>query len=433
MIAVRTLIFTLIVCFAGVPMSTAGPRPAFIKTELKQNEKVWPGQQQVLSIKLYTSTSFSGSTRFELPEVSGLLMMESEDRPLLGTEKVDGSTYIFKQHEILLFPWRSGSLAVPSFTVEFAFQTAEEKVAEQNFSTHKLQFRVQAIPGADPHNPVITTNDFQVKDHWQPTPGKSKTGDAFTRTVTMTANDLPGMAFPPLALQKVNGLGQYTKQPQVADTMQRGDFTGKRIETISYVCEQEGSFTIPAQQIQWWNPGTEVLKHIVLKEVQLEVLANPLLQQDSPVDRSVSKREPFPWKWLLSITLFLVVCMAGAWFYHRRKPREPQVPDKVEEFFQEFQQSATSGDAAATMRALCHWLAYSTLIGNSGSLSQFVQLAEDPKLSEEIEALETTLYGREEKRAWSGDRLYSAVLRAIKKLKQHESHGVQHSLPALNP
>lgn len=424
----------ILLLLASTDLVCAETDPAFIKTELQKTEKIWPGQRQTFYVKLYTTTSFAGSTRFELPKVPGMIIMEGEDRPLLGTEKIDGVSYIFKQHEIALFPQRAGSLAVPSFIVEFGFQGEENKVAQQSFTTNELKFTVEKIPGADSQRPVITTSNLNVDDHWQPAPGTAKVGDAFTRTITMTADDLPGMAFPPLNVRKIEGVGLYTKQPQVADEMQRGEFTGKRIETISYVCEQEGTFTVPDAQIQWWNPKTESLRNIVLEAVELKVAANPLLQKEKPVDSKVSGDDRFSWKWPVLIVFFSA--LAGAafiWQRRRMKPQSSQVTDKEGELFNKFQEVSASHDAAATMQALMHWLDYSEITGSTGSLARFIELAEDSELAMQIEALETTLYATGQKQHWSGDKLYSAVQRARKKLKQFKPLSVQHGLPPLNP
>ncbi len=413
----------------------ANTDPAFIKTELKKNEKTWPGQRQTLYVKLYTTTSFSGSTRFELPKVSGMLIMESEDRPLLGTEKIDGVSYIFKQHEITLFPQYAGSMTVPPFSVEFGYRGAENKLVEKSFSTHELQFTVAEIPGADPKRVVITTTNLHIDDRWEPVPEKAKVGDAFTRIITMTADDLPGMAFPPFNAGRIEGLGVYTKPAQVADKMQRGAFTGKRIETISYVCEQKGLFTIAETQVQWWNPKSESLQNIVLKGVELEVAANPLLQKESPVGSNVFEENlRSSWKWPLLILLFAVLVAAVVVLQIRRiQKQRPLVLDMENDLFKEFQQVSASGDAKATMLALLHWLDYSNFTGNSGRISAFVKLAADSELSTQVENLETTLYAGGQDKTWSGDRLYIRVQRARKKLKHQKSHAVQYVLPALNP
>ena len=147
----RVAIFVaILVIFALTGLSLAGPPPAFVKEELVQSQKIWPGQRLTLYIKLYTSTSFSGSTRFELPQVSGMLTMENEGHPLVGTEEVKGLPYIFKRHEIDLFPLRSGRLTLPAFTVVFGFRGENGKRLEQSFSTQPQQFKVLEIPGT-PH------------------------------------------------------------------------------------------------------------------------------------------------------------------------------------------------------------------------------------------------------------------------------------------
>ncbi len=434
MTVIRSLLLATLFCFLFAASSVAEKAPAFIKAELKKNETIWPGQRQILYVKLYTTTTFSGSTRFELPKVSGMLIMESEDRPLLGTEKVDGVSYIYKQHEISLFPQRAGILTVPSFIVEFGFQGTEGKVTRQSFTTNALQFTVENIPGADPQRDVITTTNLKTYDHWQPVPGKAKVGDAFTRTITLTAEDLPGMVFPPLNVQKIEGIGIYTKQPQVADEMQRGEFTGKRIETISYVCEQEGIFTVPEMHIQWWNPKKELLRDIVLKTVELKVAANPLLQKEKPAESMITGDAGFSWKWpLLILFSSILACAVFIWQHHRMKTQSSGMTNREDELFTKFQKVSASHDAAATMQALLHWLDYSELSGISGSLARFIQLTDDPELAMQIEALETTLYASGQKQQWSGDKLCRSVQRARKKLSQHKPGVVQDSLPPLNP
>jgi len=114
----RLVAVLLLLSFFLPGLSFAGAGPAFVKEKLGKSNKIWPGQRLTLDITLYTTTSFSGSTRFELPKLSGMLIMENEGRPLLGTENVDGLSYIFKRHEIVLFPLRPGNLQISPFNVD---------------------------------------------------------------------------------------------------------------------------------------------------------------------------------------------------------------------------------------------------------------------------------------------------------------------------
>ncbi|MBE9551141.1 MAG: BatD family protein, partial [Proteobacteria bacterium] len=407
------LVLTALLFLALNGLSFAGSQPAFVREKLVKVEKIWPGQRLTLYVTLYTTTPFSGSTRFELPKVSGMLIMENEDRPLLGTEKIDGVSYIFKRHEIALFPLRSGSLTMPAFTVEFGFRGENGKVVDQSFTSRQLQFSVLEIPGADPQKPVITTANLQVKDQWNPEPGKAKVGDALTRTITMTADDLPGMAFPPLNIEKIDGLGVYQKQPRVNDQMQRGAFTGQRTETITYVCEKQGKFTLPGMHINWWNPKNEELKVIKLKPVTLEVAANPLLETEDQPGAEQQSPGSFSWKLASIALLFFALAIIGLLWLLRLKKQQPSSPEPSEaDLFKQFHRASTSSDAAKTMQALMRWLDCSGLTGVSGRLDLLVSMADNADLGLQVQALETVLFSPEEIKkgaeSWSADGLYRA-------------------------
>jgi hypothetical protein len=409
--------------------------PAFVKEKLVKSEKIWPGQRLTLQVTLYTTISFSGSTRFELPKVSGMLIMENEDRPLIGSEKIDGISCIFKRHDIILFPLRPGKLQVPSFEVEFSFRSDTGSVANRSFTTRPLKFKALKIPGADPRKPVITTTRLKVDERWQPQPGPAKVGDALVRTITFTADDLPGMVLPPVVPQKIDGLGLYLKAPQLDDQRQRGVFTGRRTETITYVCERQGNFIIPELSFQWWNPEDETLRQVVLKKVEIKVSASPLSGKEGQAGSVQAVPGSFSWKWLALIIPFMGLAIAGfVRFYQKKQCRESLSLDTTEkELWQEFKKAADSHNAAAAMQNLLAWLDHSKIVGTSPTLKHFYDLSGDPELKKEIIFLETSLYAVKPENPWSGDKLSSAVQRARKNLNHRSLLNRPADLPELNP
>lgn len=433
-------VVTILVIFFACRASLAAGPPAFIKASLGKPEKIWTGQRVNMEITLYTTTSFSGTTRFNLPKVSGMLIMENEDRPLLGTETISGVSYISKRHEINLFPLRSGTLTIPPFEVEFGFRGEDGKVVRRSFRTEELKFSVLKIPGADPGKPVITTTDLQIKDQWHPEPGKAKVGDAFTRTVILTAENIPGMAFPPFEWNKIDGLGLYRKQPQVNDRMERGAFIGQRIETVTYVCEQEGDFSIPGMALSWWNPKSETLREVPLKEVNIKVAANPILKTQGQPGMDQQSLASFSWKLAGIALLVLVVLLLGIlWFFRFKERQSSSVELSEAVLFKAFHRAANSGDAAKTMQALMRWLDHSGLTGAFGRLDILVSKAGDADLDQQVQALEADLFSAVEEASsagsWSTDGLYRAVKRARRKLGRNETHlriGLDR-LPDLNP
>jgi hypothetical protein len=309
----------LLLAFNAGADSSTPLQAAFIKAELAPAAKIWPGQRRIFAVTLYTTTSFSGSSRFTLPMVDGLLIMEDEGRPLLNSLELEGTSYVSKRYELSLFPLRSGKYSIPSFWVEFMVKDPAGKTVTKKFTTWPQEFSVLKIPGSVSGQPIIIASDLKVDEKWQPPPGPAKVGDAFSRTITITANDQPGMAIPPLEMAKVKGLAIYNDQSQVNDKMDRGNFIGIRTQKHSYVCEKTGTLLIPKITIQFWNPASETLKKFTLKEVQLQVAANPLLahsDQGGGASRSASRLSGG----ILRLMIISLACVLALFLlYHSRK------------------------------------------------------------------------------------------------------------------
>ncbi len=299
------LLFSLI---AQVPVVSAGAPAAGLETRLERPAKIWVGQRLDLNITLYTSGTFSGVPRFDLPKESGMLIMGDHDRPLLGSRESYGVSKLSAQYTVTLFPLQAGNLEVPAFKVEFAYRGENRREVPVTLCTTPQRFSVLAVPGADSGLPLVTCIDLKVTDRWNPRPGKAKVGDAFTRTVTMIAEGLPGMALPPLQPASLDGLAVYPTPPLVSTDTERGSFTGKRQESYSYVFEKPGRYSLPAIQLQWWNPQDEVLKIFVLKGVSFDVAPNPLLQGGDSSSMSHESGRP---RWVGAMGILTAQLLSG--------------------------------------------------------------------------------------------------------------------------
>jgi hypothetical protein len=223
-----------------------------LRASLAQLGPVLVGERVPITVDSLTVTTFASAPIFELPTIPGALLMQIEDRPVLGTEDIDGESYTVQRHELALFAMRPSLIQVPSFTVRFQSPAHfGEQPIEHRLTTPALQVEARMPPGAE-HLPELTaTRDLRVDQTWQPDPKKARVGDRFTRTVTLTAPDVPGMVFPPLPLAKVDGLAVYPKPPVVQDHVERGDFTGKRIDTVTYIASAQASSICQL----WSSPG----------------------------------------------------------------------------------------------------------------------------------------------------------------------------------
>ena len=429
----RCALLVLAAVLAATPCCFAAGQSVLLQSELRQPEKIWVGQRLDLSVTLFTTIAFAGVPRFDLPKDAGLAIIADDAHPLLGTKTIDGVSYISKQYAISIFPLRIGTLTLPAFAVEFGYQGDAGQQVDATLTTTAAQITVLAVPGADPKLPLVTATDLTVDDRWDPSPDKAAVGDAFTRTITLRATGVPGMALPPLRMTSSDGLAVYAGPPQVATDMARGNFIGKRVETFSLVCQKVGTYTLPEMRIQWWNPTDEQLQVMQLRPVTFRVAPNPVLDASAP-GGAANGPGFFSWRWGAASLLVVAAAAGGVWLLRKKCKGSARAGGKTEKaLFRQFRRAAASHDAAETMRTLTQWFAAAGRSGGCDSLSQFMEKFGDRSLRNQFTALEASLYGRQQER-WSGALLSRQFTAARKKYLHRPVHlGSQQALGPLNP
>ena len=416
----RLVLSVCLVCLVGNASATA---PVLIRSSLTKPGPVWVGERVAITVELLTTAFFSGAPVFQLPTIPQAILMQLEDRPVLSTEQIDDITYNVQQHELALFARQPGVYEVPPFTVRFAsVPRFGEPAVEHRLSTQAMRVEVRLPPGAENLPGLISTHQLQVTQTWQPQPKKgARLGNAFTRTITLTAPDVPGMVFPPLPLAKVEGLAVYPQPPVVQDQVERGVFTGQRTQTVTYVCERPGSVTLPTLVIPWWDVEQQTLMQATLPALTLEVIA------------------PGHWRswWLVGAGLVLVAGAAVLW--HKRRTvfgawQRWQAQHQASEAgcFSQLQKACRTNDAVAAYNALLHWLDCTHHGPGSATLADDL-LADhaDANLRRNVETLQEAVLRRAPN--WDGTGLAAALHRRRRERQRHETAAAEEQLPALNP
>jgi hypothetical protein len=250
---------------------------AKVRTSVATNGDIWVGQRVTLVVELLAPGYFSGAPAFDLPDPQRLLIVPPGGSPTISTEEIEGASYTVQRHEFSVFARTAGVQTIPPLTVRFHFQRnpLDTDILPATVNTDAMTFTAQLPPGAEKLGSVISARDLQVVETWKPEPGKAKTGDAFTRTITYTAPEVPAMLFPPFPADQIDGLGIYPNPPEVRDRTERGEITGLRRDSITYVCKRPGQYRIPAVRMTWWDLDAGQLRTIEFPARTLEVASNP--------------------------------------------------------------------------------------------------------------------------------------------------------------
>jgi hypothetical protein len=411
---------------------------------------VWVGQQVAFHVDLLSPTFFSGTPTFDVPNLPSAVLMKVDERPTLSTEQIDGMTYSIQRHAFVLFPQRAGTLVVPAFQVRFEVAPAFGKPpVAQNVTLGSLKVEVEMPPGADGLSMLISTTDLIVDDQWSPALSADRTlhlkvGDALTRTLTRRATDVTGMVFPPVSFGSHNGLGVYPKPPDVEDSTQRGDFTGQRVDTVTYICETVGTYRLPALSMPWFDVDDAQLKRVELPAVTLEVVENPKLAVDAPMPQTPQPRSiANVWWWLGGVVV--IISIVAWWLPRVYRPLVTRFSiwrsrrtERETAYFARLKTACQSGDPAMAYEAFTHWIDCMNDGNGVDTIHQFVHHAEDAILRDQTEQLEQRLFAASAtpREAWSGQLLYQRLAAVRKQMHPRTTRfdwQAQQALPPLNP
>ena len=399
-------------------------------------DSVWVGQKAAFAVVLLSPSFFSGSPKFDLPEIPGVLFMRVPGRPTVGSQTVDGHTYSTQTHEFAVFPLKPGKTTIPPITARFGIASpGGSDPQEHEVRTPEFHFVADMPPGAEKLAMVVGTNDLKVSDKWDPKPGRAKVGDAFVRTVAIRASDIPGMALWPMPRIDVPGLGIYAEKPEIRDSYERGDFTGERVETLTYVCEKEGNFVVPGVSFHWWDTGEEKMKPVELEPVALKVASAPSAETGNAA-REKNSAPSHGLAWTVGI---VVACILFGVFRKTRSRlktarKEPKTTrDHAEAaVFSSLVLACRKNDALAAYNELGKWLNRFSESDTTPTIMGFASDAADPAMKEALADLQTNVVFAEEN--WNGAAL-AALLSKYRKtstLSKRKKTGSKNPLPDLN-
>jgi hypothetical protein len=216
-------------------------------------------------------------------------------------------------------------------------------------------------------------------------------GDALKRTITLRAKDVSGMAFAPISHNRIEGLGIYPGEPEIDDRFARGDLTGTRIETVTYVVERAGAFEIPDLELAWWDVGAGELKQLVLPGLSLQVTGHAVAEPATD-ESSLQKSPRLLWSALIVGLIAIVVVLrfghraANQWVVWRKARSEREVV-----YFRRIARSARLGDERAVLRDTMRWLDRINDDSRPARLDQFLQKYGEARVQKNVSELSIIL------------------------------------------
>lgn len=402
------------------PGDRAGVSQQVASAEIRVPEpKAWTGQRVTFFVALRARGSFAGAASFSLPRIPRTVIIKIGN-PVVSSQELQGESWFVQTHEFALFSQQTGVLEIPSFEVRFGTRDGfTGPVTDRQVMVPAATVQIERPPGSEDFGFLITTESIDITETWDPQPGAAQVGAVFTRTISQRADQVTGIAFAPPPVTGFEGVRVYVGKPEVADETERGAFAGTRRDTITYVLQEPGTWTLPAVTYVWWNPSAKQLRSKTLPAVTFEVAAPAGISLSENPSTSHATR----FWWIVAGLLAAGLC-AGQ---HRRilmqlkrwwrvfNPRERVAARRL-------LRTCRRHDAFAAQRAWTEWLRL-----------QSPTFEPDHDLRSAVVGMQRHLFGPTIAESWNGNELKQVFRAQRARLRCVFSRTKPITLPPLNP
>ncbi len=421
------------VCFALFMFCTPTVHSADTVRATIEKETAWTGEAVPLVVTLYSPGPFSGTASFELPELPRTAIV-TIGNPVVGSEVVDGDTWLTQRHEFRLYTQQTGLVVVPKFEVRFkGKKTFTSDPEPMRGTTHQLRFQSNRPPGTEKLGVIVATTQMEFEQSWTPNDIETvKAGDVIQRTITRSAAGTTAMMMPPTPTTALDGVRVYTSNPIVEDKTERGKLSALRSDILKYQFERAGKYELPEKSFAWWNTQAGELRRETLPGKTIHVEGVAPIAKASETNASEAGKSPWPVVFcVMGIGLFTWICfkpvlkLIDVWQAERNRP-DAVLARRVEA-------ACRSDNASAAYAALLDWRR-TVLSQGQRSADRLKQAASQTELFSEWDKLSAFLFGPQPgNREWAGRRLNAAFTITHEELKRKQHYQSDESrLPALN-
>ena len=277
-----------------------------------------------ITITVYTPTWYTAPLDFDNIQIPNAFIL-SFDRTQPGMFTINNKQYAGLQFYFIAFPYHEGNFTVPSINI-FAQTPPEGSAVSKKVSIHTeaKHFTVKPIPENMKGENWLVAKNVSISEKWSKTLSNVKVGDIITRTITIDAQGTLPQFIPQLSKDSLDFASTYLQDASLVDQRNDYDANGRLTQSVVYLLEKEGDFTIPAIPITWWNPNSSkrYSRSAAAKKIHVETNSNlgilttlkDSLQSSqivvaAPPKKTIKTFFGIAWYWFLAILLAVIVVL----------------------------------------------------------------------------------------------------------------------------
>ena len=413
-----------------------------LKTEISQ-EKPSINQEVLYTVKLYSSSQRLLDAQYNHPQINNALLLPlGEGRRYQSVE--NGRSYNVEEQRYAIFPQKSGQLELMAPSLQaLLFDTVPRRINAQG---KNIKLNVQPIPPEYEGKYWLPAKQFSLSEEYDKKGNAVHEGSTVVRTITIEGTGVPAQLLPTLSFENGQDFNTYPEKPEVQNTVQGQDLVGTSTLKVTYLFNHQGSVTIPALQIPWFNTITGKEEIAELPSYTLTVtpkvgVSSPVLPSTPLADEHDENAQAKPQGtmtessptndnlvWGLGIG-FVVACLL-MFLLARFKPAYTS-RGKLNKAKKKLQVACRQNDPALARSALLDWASAEWPDEELLNLNDLAHWIHNVQIKKHLHLLSQALYSQNKNANWQGRDLWS-VINTYRHKKAVTRRKVK-DLPPINP
>lgn len=342
---------------------------AFARVSVSPREGV-VRQAYKVNISVHSSTWFTSPLQFTNLHIDDAFIIPFT-RTVSSIAYINKKQYSTLTFYYLVFPYKEGNIEIPEITMTTNIPPEGGYKGEpRTIKTRPQKLKVNPIPNNKDGKIWMVANSVTILEKWNKSTSDLKVGDVIERTITINASGTLPSLISPLDIVEPEKVSIYPKAAVLKDKRNDEGVNGERVESYSYLFEEEGTITIPEEEVLWWNPYTQKANKRIIPEHKITIAPNPdlaLLRSlkdsldaiNTPVEVS-STESSYPWKRAIILSLFILVTLWGIYritkrIYSRVVKKHDAYLQSEQYYFKQVTKATNSKNTKLYIRELYNW------------------------------------------------------------------------------
>lgn len=253
----RLLLFVFC-CVLALPTLADEPE-MWVKTRIAPTTDAVVGGEVRLEVDVLVNTWFTSAPQLPALNLPNAQVSPPSSEATHLNEKHDGQTFFGLRFVYLITPNEAQRYDIPALSIRVTTGPDNQQLTVQS---QPVSFSATLPAGVSAGQQLLVAQGLTLSQTIEKSATALQVGDSITRTLTLQANGVQSMRLPAPALTEVEGLKRYLNAAQISTLDDgRGNVSGgQRIDSVTYVVERAGNYSLPPITLQWWDSSASQMR-----------------------------------------------------------------------------------------------------------------------------------------------------------------------------